>query len=186
MEVTNSSKAPQGIHTLTGVVFVLPGQTKTVRLNKTLESHAKGLDFFELDGEAEEDELGSADASGAVRVTAEQMDDLRKKFEEQVAEIGRLTSENTDLTTTVGERDATIETLNGEIVGLKASLEAASQPKDNGTTPEFAIKEKSPGWFVIVKGDAEVTKSLRKDDVAEFPTMSADDKAAFVELNKQS
>jgi hypothetical protein len=186
MEVTNNSKAPQGIHTLTGVVFVQPGQTKTVRLNKTLESHAKGLDFFDLDGEAEEDELGAADPSGAVRVTAEQMDDLRKKFDEQNAEIGRLTSENTDLTTTVGERDATIEALNGEIVGLKASLEAASQPMDDGTTPEFAVKEKSPGWFVIVKGDAEVTKSLRKDDVAEFPTMTSDDKAAFVELNKQS
>jgi hypothetical protein len=179
MEVTNNSKAPQGIHTLNGVVFVQPGQTKTVRLNKTLESHAKGIDFFELDGEAEEDELGSADPSGVVRVTAEQMDDLRKKFEEQVAEIGRLTSENTDLTTTVGERDATIETLNGEIVELKAQLQAA--PKADEPATAFTVKETSSGWFGIFGTDgAQIGKNMRENDAKAFEAMSPEDQKAYL------
>lgn len=115
MDVTNNSKAPQGIHTLDGVVYVQPGETKPVRLNKTLESHAKGLDFFELDGEAEEDELGKADTGNGTLVTNDQMDALKTKFEEQQAEIGRLTSENADLTKAASDRDADLEKLKAQL-----------------------------------------------------------------------
>jgi hypothetical protein len=48
----------------------------------------------------------------------------------------------------------------------------------------FKIVDKGRGWFVITKGRDEVTKSLRADDVEGFDEMSAEDKAAFVELNK--
>ncbi len=185
MDVTNTSKAPQGIHTLEGVVYIQPGQTKSVRLNKTLEGHAKGLDFFELEGEAEDDDLGKADAGGGVTVSAAQLDELKAKFEEKDAEIGRLTSENTDLrrkvedlTSEKASLDELLAASEAEIAGLKAAKQT--------TAAGYVVSEKSPGWYVITKEGAEVTKSLRKDDVAEFPTMSDDDKTAFVELNKAS
>lgn len=48
----------------------------------------------------------------------------------------------------------------------------------------YAVKDKGSGWFVIVQGDKEVTKSLRRDDVTGFDEFSDADKAAFVEQNK--
>ncbi|NTE87203.1 hypothetical protein [Agrobacterium rubi] len=176
MDVTNNSKAPQGIHTLDGLVYVLPGETKSVRLNETLHGHAKALDFFKLKGEPEDDDLGKAD-NGDVRVTAAQMDELKTKFEEQTAEIGRLKSENVDLTTKNTEQAEKITELEALVAELKA---APVNDDDKG----YAVKTKGGGYYVITLDGADVTKSLRKDDVAEFPTMSDADKAAFVELHK--
>jgi len=94
MDVTNNSKAPQGIHTMDGLTYVMPGETKSVRLNETLFSHAKALDFFDLEGEAEADELGKAetlvaDTSELDRVKAENVS-LLKRVAELDAELGKL------------------------------------------------------------------------------------------------
>lgn len=57
---------------------------------------------------------------------------------------------------------------------------AVTNPEKTG----YAVKEKSAGWFVITKDGADVTKSLRKDDVSGFDEFSEDDKAAFVAANE--
>ncbi|MCD1645258.1 hypothetical protein [Aurantimonas coralicida] len=46
------------------------------------------------------------------------------------------------------------------------------------------VHDKGRGWFVVMDGDAEVTKNLRADDVDGFDAMSDEDKAAFIELHK--
>lgn len=96
MDVTNNSKAPQGIHTLDGLVYVMPGETKTVRLNETLHGHAKALDFFKLKGDPETDDLGKADepvvkTAGIDALNAE-IKGLKEKLTERDAEIERLKS----------------------------------------------------------------------------------------------
>ncbi|MDY8108263.1 hypothetical protein U0C82_03750 [Fulvimarina sp. 2208YS6-2-32] len=48
----------------------------------------------------------------------------------------------------------------------------------------YAVKEKGAGWFAVTKDGEEVTKSLRKDAVELFPAMTEDEKATFVEANK--
>lgn len=51
-------------------------------------------------------------------------------------------------------------------------------------TDEYTVKDKGRGWFVVMKGDEEVTKSFREADAKEFETLSAEDKVAFIELNR--
>lgn len=48
----------------------------------------------------------------------------------------------------------------------------------------YVVHDKGRGWFVVMKDGGEVTKSMRADDVEGFAAMSAEDQAAFVELNK--
>ena len=48
----------------------------------------------------------------------------------------------------------------------------------------YAVANKGRGWFVVTKGGAEVTKSLRKEDVDGFDELSDEDKAAYVEAHK--
>ncbi|MNL59387.1 hypothetical protein D3C87_1831170 [compost metagenome] len=44
----------------------------------------------------------------------------------------------------------------------------------------FTAKEKSPGWWSIFDGaDQPVGKSVRKNDLEGFETLSDDDKLAF-------
>ncbi|WP_116082101.1 hypothetical protein [Tropicimonas sp. IMCC34011] len=58
--------------------------------------------------------------------------------------------------------------------------EAADEPQGTG----LRVVDKGRGWFVVMDGDQEVTKSMRADDVPEFDGMSEADKAAFVAANK--
>ncbi|AVH41823.1 hypothetical protein [Agrobacterium tumefaciens] len=96
MDVKNTSKAPQGIHTLDGIVYVLPGETKSVRLNETLHGHAKALDFFKLKGELEKDDLGKADEPVAKTADTDALNaeikGLKEKLAERDAEIEKLKS----------------------------------------------------------------------------------------------
>jgi hypothetical protein len=113
------------------------------------------------------------------------MDGLKQKFEDKDAEIGRLKYENVDLLQRVGDLTGEKATLADLLAARDAEL-ATLKAAANTVATGFVVSEKSPGWYVITKDGAEVTKSLRKDDVAEFPSMSDEDKAAFVELNKAS
>ena len=49
----------------------------------------------------------------------------------------------------------------------------------------YAVKEAQPGWFVITKDGAEVTKNFRKAELDGFDAMSDEDKGAFVDLHKK-
>ncbi len=182
MEVTNNSKAPQGIHTLEGVVYIQPGQTKSVRLNKTLESHAKGLDFLDLEGEAEDDELGKADPTGGVTVSTAQLDELKAKFEEKDTEIGRLTSENADLTAKVGERDEKIIMLEGQIAELQQQFQAAvANQKPSAAVVGYTVNETSPGWYAAFDADGkQVGSKMREADAEAFKGMSPEEQKAYL------
>lgn len=100
MDVTNKSKALQGIHTLDGLVYVPPGETKSVRLNETLHGHAKALDFFKLKGEPEKDDLGKAEVPVAQIADADALNaeikGLKEKLAERDAEIEKLKSAKTE------------------------------------------------------------------------------------------
>ena len=57
--------------------------------------------------------------------------------------------------------------------------------KSSDDAPSLSVLAKGRGWFVVVDGSgAEVTKSLRADDVEGFSDMSEADQAAFVELHQ--
>lgn len=52
MKVTNNSKAPQGVHTATGVVFVGPGESREVELTEQGHKLASRLTFLQVSGAA--------------------------------------------------------------------------------------------------------------------------------------
>lgn len=63
----------------------------------------------------------------------------------------------------------------------------SAEGKEAVTNPAsaYAVKDKGQGWFVITKDGEEVTKSLRKNDLEGFDTLSEEDKAAFADLHKK-
>jgi hypothetical protein len=179
MKATNNSKAPQGLHTLDGVTYVKPGETKNVRMNESLARIAKSLDFFDLEGEPEDDDLGQPDARLGVYVPTDQMDELKGKFEEQTAEIGRLTSEKGDLTSKLSERDGKIAELESQVSELTEQLQAV--PKLTEPAGAFSVKETSPGWFGIFGADgAQIGKNMRESDAKAFEAMSPEDQKAYL------
>jgi len=52
MKVTNNSKALQGVHSATGVVFLQPGESKDVDLTEAGHKLASRLDFLKVSGAA--------------------------------------------------------------------------------------------------------------------------------------
>jgi len=86
-----------------------------------------------------------------------------------------------DLKKQLADRDQQIAELRTKLEAAeKAATEASNQPTG------YEVKSKGGGYYVVLKDGAEVTKSLRKDDVADFDKMSDEDKAALVELHKLS
>ncbi|MFF3704699.1 hypothetical protein [Pseudomonas qingdaonensis] len=62
MKVTNNSKAPQGVHTATGVVFVGPGESREVDLTEQGHKLASRLDFLKVSGAAPKADDGDKEA----------------------------------------------------------------------------------------------------------------------------
>ena len=62
MKVTNNSKAPQGVHTATGVVFVGPGESREVELTEAGHKLASRLDFLKVSGTAPKADEGDKEA----------------------------------------------------------------------------------------------------------------------------
>lgn len=86
------------------------------------------------------------------------------------------------------ERDVKLD--KAELNVAKATGWFAFDGEDSFETDEFqgkgvyAVKQTSPGWFVVTKDGADATKGLRKEDVDGFDEFSDAEKAAFVEQNK--
>lgn len=102
MKVTNNSKALQGVHTVRGLKYLQPGETKEFGLTQAQAERAGRLSFIALDGDPVADPLptfGATEADGkeGVYIPADQFNGMRSQFEAMEAEIKRLRDENDDL-----------------------------------------------------------------------------------------
>lgn len=61
MKVTNNSKALQGVHTIAGVVYVLPGQSRDVELTEDGHKQASRLAFLKMSGDAPKQQDDNSD-----------------------------------------------------------------------------------------------------------------------------
>lgn len=61
MKITNNSAAPQGVHAVSGVVYLKPGQSRDVELTDVGVAQAKRLPFLGIEGAARD--LSSAPSS---------------------------------------------------------------------------------------------------------------------------
>ena len=100
MKVTNTSKAVQGIHTLHGVAYINPGDTRELVLTESHAKRAERLPFIELDGDPIEDEAPSfsvsTDGRDGVYIPSAEFNALRENFE-------RLGKENRELRQRIAE-----------------------------------------------------------------------------------
>lgn len=115
----------------------------------------------------------------AARVTAGTIivDGQGKKSAAASADTGVLQARVTEL-------EALLKAANDEITTLKAGNDGQGGSGSGGTPGSYAVTDKGSGWFAITLDGKEVTKSLRKDDVAGFADLDADKQKAFVEANK--
>ncbi|WJR66960.1 hypothetical protein QTA58_22675 [Neorhizobium sp. CSC1952] len=164
MKVTNNSKAPQGVHTLRGVAFIKPGESKDLELDEAQAGRAARLKFLEITGRPSEAPTVSVN-SPAIEIPPNEVDQLRQQLEAKSAEIERLTA-------LVAERDAEIERLKEK---------AASGSNGDAPIGPFEVKETSPGWFAIFGADGkQIGNKMREDDAKAFQAMSPDDQAKYL------
>lgn len=52
MKITNNSRAPQGVHSTTGLVFIEPGQTCDIDVAESYVERVKALPFLGIEGVA--------------------------------------------------------------------------------------------------------------------------------------
>lgn len=156
MQVTNNSKAPQGVHTLRGVVFIKPGETKELDLGESQAERAGRLKFLDLKGKVSEAVAIPLPLGQTIDIPPNEIDQLRQQIEAKDAEIKRLSE-------LLAERDA-------EIATLKEA--AASSGLDSPKGP-FEVKETSPGWYGVFGADGkQIGKNMRADDAEAFKAMN--------------
>jgi hypothetical protein len=98
MKVTNNSKSMQGIHTLHGVRYIQPGESKELVISVSQAKRTDRLDFIDLDGDPVEDPASTfgavaADGKDGVYIPADQFNAMRSQFEAMEAENRRLREE---------------------------------------------------------------------------------------------
>ncbi|MGU0809241.1 hypothetical protein ACSEQ5_14815 [Pseudomonas aeruginosa] len=122
MKVTNNSKALQGVHTATGVVFVAPGESREVELTEAGHKLASRLGFLEVSGAAPKADDGDKEvlfaklkALGVEAGKNSSVDTLQKRLAEAEAKakteaIAKLKEKGVE----VGD-DVTLEDLQAEL-----------------------------------------------------------------------
>ena len=128
MKVTNNSKALQGVHTMDGVVYILPGETKEVDLTSEGHKGASRLTFLSVEGKAptgdgdERTELfAKLKALGIDAAGNSKTETLQKKLDEALAAtekqkvIDELTALNVEF-----DKEANLEALQAALAAAKA------------------------------------------------------------------
>lgn len=126
MKVTNNSKALQGVHSATGVIYLLPGETKDVDLTAAGHKGASRLSFLKVEGKApaeggdeKEELIAKLKALGIDAAGNSRVDTLRKKLEE--AEAAKVAADAEDT-----QKQAVI----AELKGLNAEFDEEASLAD--------------------------------------------------------
>lgn len=161
MKITNNSKALQGVQTVHGMRFVRPGETKELHLNASQAELAGRLAFLALEGDPSHSEVDPIDLGAekdGIYIPAADFNKMRSAFEDQLAEIKRLSEENAE---------------------LRALIETSAKREDH--PPTYEVKETSSGWYGVFKDGQQIGKSMRHDDAEAFKALSAEEQAAYLE-----
>ena len=113
MKVTNNSKAVQGIHTLHGVAYILPGASRELVLTESHAKRADRLPFIELDGDPAEDPAPSfsvsIDGKDGVYIPTAEFNGLREAFDNLGQENKALRQRIAELEGNGGQQAKTID-----------------------------------------------------------------------------
>lgn len=210
MKVTNTTEAPQGVHTLGGVAYVMPGESKELDLNVDQAKRASKLGFLLIEGTPSKAEAKSS-VLQPVDVPENEIDQLRQLIENQKTETDRLNAmvadrdaqiadltkaagddtlatEVTRLTGVVTDRETEITGLRAEIEKLTASLASAGQQQSNDQSQQavtpvgpFEVKDTAPGWLGIFGADGvQIGKNIRSTDADAFRAMTPEQQFGYL------
>lgn len=166
MKITNNSQQPQGIHGVNGLVWVQPGQTVNAELTEAQAERASAIEGVTVEGKPVAGQPKGYVAPLELKIDDAAFKDAVKKFEDEIA-----------------ARDAEITTLKDRIAGLELDLEEAK--KLIPVQPGYEAKHRGGGSWSVMQGDTEVVEKLDKTAAEAFNALSDEDKAKFVEANKQ-
>lgn len=133
MKVTNNSKAPQGVHTGVGVVFIRPGESRDVELSVDGHKQASRLKFLSVSGAAPKAEgadsekadlIAQLKALGIDVQPNSRVDTLRKKLEEARPKADGGADERDALIASLNEKNIAFEPTDS-LEELQAKLAAA-------------------------------------------------------------
>lgn len=151
MKVTNNSTAIQGLHTILGVRYVRPGESKELRLTERQAERVRRISSVELDGDPESDpdpvvgSLETAVSGEGVYIPASEFNAIRQQFEALQAEKQR----------------------------LQDLLDAKHE---GGPKGPFEVKETSAGWFAAFDASGQqVGSKMRQADADAFKAMSQEE-----------
>jgi TolA-binding protein len=184
MKVTNNSKAPQGVHTVGGLQWVPPGESRELAVSAADAAQIAKLGFLEIDGDPVDDKSLFAFAAPllpSIDIPDNEVDQLRQQ-------VDALNTSVTDMAEALLAKGQEIERLNdlltereAEIADLKAK--AADDADQSGAVPAgpYEVKETSAGWFGIFGANGEqIGKNMRSGDAETFKSMSPEDQAAYL------
>lgn len=175
--VKNISKAPQGIHTLGGLVTLEPGQgqrTFEVRpdVAERLQRQTKLFAVSDVrKGEGDDQSLLTAGPSDIALRAAEIDQAMRNELDKRDKRIAEL--------------EKTIELRDARIAELEKGAQPKQKPKaEAGSAEKFEAKHRGAGSYSIMNAAGEeVGERLTKADAEAFNALSDEDKIAY--LSKQ-
>jgi hypothetical protein len=206
MKITNNSQQPQGIHGVNGLVWVQPGQTVNAELTEAQAGRASAIEGVSVEGKPGPVKSGGernseGDTAGEAQLRAQfdaSWEQARKRAGAQEGEslgdaIDRLLASDAskfegelraalEIEKSVGILDA-ITDMKDRIAGLELELEEAK--KLIPVPPAYEAKHRGAGSWSVMQGDTEVVEKLDKTAAEAFNALSDEDKAKFVEANKQ-
>lgn len=159
MKITNNSAAPQGIHAVSGLVWLKPKETKDMELDEAQAKRVAELEFLSVEGKP-------GKASPAAR-----SDGAALKAKD--AEIAELTKRVQELEAEVKAKDEQIAKLGDD--------------GKSGDATKFEAKHRGGGSYSVLDAEGnEVVEKLDKDGAEKFNALSDEDKAKFVDANKKA
>lgn len=158
MQITNTSRALQGVHSTSGLVFIEAGKTMDVDVHPDYVERVKSLPFLSLDGAKPSGKdiatlQLNVDSAGIQKA----MDDLRSTYEGEIKALK--------------DRIAELELQNEE---LTKRIPAAVVPE---------AKHRGAGSYSIMEGEIELREKLTKNEAEAFNKLDAEGRAKWLTDN---
>jgi|EndMetStandDraft_2_1072991.scaffolds.fasta_scaffold30655_2 hypothetical protein len=159
MKITNNTPAPQGVHAVSGLVWVSPGQSVDADLTSGQAERARRIDGLVVEGNAVAEVAPPAPGEG------------------DSASTKKLVAERDKLKTELNAANGQVKTLTDRV----AELEQASKDSTDGRAlpAKLEATHRGRGSFSIMDAN-ELVEGLDKDAADKFNALSDKDKAKFV------
>lgn len=181
MLITNTSRALQGVHSTSGLVFIEAGKSQEVDVAPDYLDRLKSLPFLTLGGKAADtadaEFVDGRDANG----DTPEMAQLRGMFD---ASWNGLKADHEKATADLVAANAEIATLKDRVAELELENEELTKRIPAQVIPE--AKHRGAGSYSIMEGDTEIREKLTKDQAEAFNALDAEGRAKWLADNPKA